>query len=71
MTHSPRYYRTRAKLTQAELARQLGVTKGLICHFEADRRTLGFSNFASWCDILHLSDSEIVAMVKMQQGKRN
>lgn len=67
---TPASYRKRAKLTQSELASHLGVTKSLISHFEADRRLLGFENFANWCDILHLTEDEIIAMIKIQQNKR-
>lgn len=68
--NDPRYYRTRAKLTQAELAKILNKSESFICQLETGERKFTLETFIEWKDALHLSDAEFIAVAKLLQKKR-
>lgn len=53
-------YRTEAKLTQAELANQLGVSTNVIGHWEKGRTEPNLDTLLKLCDILQVSLDELI-----------
>ncbi len=67
---NPKYYRTRAKLTQEQLAKQLGKSKTFMCNLETGERKFTLETFCDWADALHLSDAEFVTVARLQQRRK-
>ena len=67
---TPKYYRTRAKLTQEQLAKQLGISRSYLALLETGRRTWQMPDFIAWVDILHLTNDEAMTVARKQQMQK-
>ena len=65
MTHSPRYYRTRAKLTQASLAKQLGIKQPYYSAIENGKKPFPFHVFWGFVQVTYLTPQEMYDVAKL------
>lgn len=58
-----RGYRTEGRISQAEVARRVGLSQGAISNYELDKRDVPFGAFVLWCGALGLKPEKVVKEV--------
>jgi len=68
--NNPASYRRRAKLTQEQLAKELGISRSYYALLETGRRTWQMPDFIAWVDILHLTNDEAMTVARKSQSNK-
>lgn len=66
-----RELRTKAGLTQAELARRLGISPSAVGMYEQGRREPDQTILAKLCDVLHTTSDKLLGIVQTEKKRRD